>query len=304
MPISNAISSSRFALEVDGVAVGGLKSFSGLGAEGTIAQNNTGPNAQPKKHMAGFAWTPGRASTGIAMGKALYSWVKGALAASNFPHNGAFKSADGNGKVRALRSFSNAVLTEFTVPSLDASSREAGYFDMAFEAERVTWGTGNGEALPPAAVHPKNWVSSNFKVTIGDLPCARVAKVDAFTWRCTANNGGVGTAHGGNAQQAARATVPDLSLSISAADYPAWQAAAKKWFAEGASLEANEMKGRISLLGPTMKDSDELGAIELFNVGFRRFDHELAVAGSEQIARFAVVLYVERMALSIKDYEG
>jgi hypothetical protein len=73
---------------------------------------------------------------------------------------------------------------------------------------------------------------------------------------------------------------------------------------EGASLEANEMKGRISLLGPTMKDSDELGAIELFNVGFKRFDHELAVAGSDQIARFAVVLYVERMALIIKDYEA
>ncbi len=60
------------------------------------------------------------------------------------------------------------------------------------------------------------------------------------------------------------------------------------------------MRGRISLLGPTLKDSDELAAIDLFNVGFKSFAHEDAVAGSEQIAHFTLVLYVKKMMLSIK----
>jgi hypothetical protein len=304
MALQTPLSGGRFALEVDGIAVGSLKTFSGLGAEGSIAQATSGPEVQTKKHMAGFRWTPGRAATGIAMGKALYAWIKTALGSVGSAHSGTFKTADFNGKVRATRSFSNALLTEFTVPNLDASNREAGIFDIAFEAERVTWGPGSGETLAPALVQQKTWVTSNFKITIGDLPCSRVAKVDAFTWRSPVAAGGVGLPRGVSALQAGRASVPDLSLSISAADYPAWQAAAKKWFIDGACLEANEMRGRISLLGPTMKDSDELGAIELYNVGFKRFDHEEAVSGSDQVARFTVVLYVERMALSIKEYEA
>ncbi len=306
MATQTSLSGGRNALEVDGVAVAGLKSFSGLGAEGNLAQASTGQDLQPKKQMAGFKWTPGRASTGIAMGKGLYAWIKGALGSATSLHSGVFKTADLNGKVKTLRTFSNALLTEFTVPALDGSSKEAGCFDIAFDAERVTWALGAGEALTPAVAASKAWVTSNFKLTIGDLPCARVAKVDAFTWRCAASGsavGALGAARGVGALQATRATVPDLTLSISAADYPAWQAAAKRWFIDGACLEANEMKGRISLLGPTMKDSDELGAIDLFNVGFKRFDHEQAVSGSDQIARFTVVLYVERMALSIKAYE-
>lgn len=285
----------RISLAIDGVAVPGLKQFSGLGAEGVVVQNNSGPGGLPKKHMAGFKWTPGRGSTSIALGKGLYGWVKAALAAglagagTAAARDGAFKSADANGKVQAGRAFSNAVLTEFSVPALDASSRDAGLFDFAFEADRVSWSGATGEAIGPLGPVPKSWLKSNFKVSIGDLPCARVAQVDAFTWRCAA---------------AARATVPDLCLHISAVDYPAWQAAARKWFIDGGSLEANEMQGRISLLGATLKDSDELGAIELYNVGFKRFDHEAATPGTEQVARFTVVLYVERMALSIKAYEA
>ena len=104
--------------------------------------------------------------------------------------------------------------------------------------------------------------------------------------------------------QSATASVPDIKLSISSADYAAWADAAKKWFFEGANLEANEMKGRISLLSPTLKDADELGSIDLFNVGFKSFAPEESVANSEQIPRFTVVLYVEKMMLNIKALDG
>ena len=88
--------------------------------------------------------------------------------------------------------------------------------------------------------------------------------------------------------------MPDLKLAISYADHDAWaQAAPKKWFVDGHHLEADEMTGRIVFLGPNMKD--ELGEIELKNVGFKKFSDDDAEANSEKIKRFNVELYVEKM---------
>ena len=297
----------RFRLDIDGAAVTLLKQFSGLGAEADIAQSDTGPDCPPKKHVVNVKWTPGRAKVGIAMGKGLYGWLKAALGGGDSSaRNGVFKVADFDNKVKWLRTFSNALITEFTVPKLDGASKDAGYFDVAFEAEHVSWEAGTGEDIGVKII-PKTaaWLSANFKVTIGDLPCARVVSVDAFTWRCAlASRDGIGDAHGAGMPQSATASVPDIKLSISSADYAAWADAAKKWFFEGANLEANEMKGRISLLSPTLKDADELGSIDLFNVGFKSFAHEDATFNSEQIPRFTVVLYVEKMMLNIKALDG
>ena len=97
-------------------------------------------------------------------------------------------------------------------------------------------------------------------------------------------------------------TVPDLRLTISSADYDAWAEAAKKWFIDGEHLEGNETAGRITFLGPNLVD--ELGSIDLVNVGFTKFERPAAVANSEQIERFAVELYVEKMLLNIKEYDA
>ena len=296
----------RSRLDIDGAAVTLLKQFSGLGAEADIAQSDTGPDSPPKKHVANVKWTPGRAQVGMAMGKGLYGWLKAALGGGSSARNGVFKVADFDNKMKSERTFSNALITEFTVPKLDGASKDTGFFDVAFEAEHVSWAAGTGEDIGRTII-PKTalWASANFKVTIGDLPCARVASVDAFTWRCAlASGAGIDDAHGVGTLQAARVSVPDIKLSISSADYAAWADAANKWFFKGASLEANEMKGRISLLSPTLKDADELGSIDLFNVGFKSFDHEEAVLNNEQIPRFTVVLYVEKMLLNIKALDG
>ena len=300
----------RFRLDIDGAAVTALKQFSGLGVEADIAQSDGDSDSQPKKNVANVRWTPGRATAGIAMGKGLYGWLKAALGGGGniggSARNGVFKVADFDNKMKSGRTFSDALITEFTVPKLDGASKETGFFDVAFEAEHVSWEEGNGEDIG-GKINPKTavWLCTNFKVTIGDLPCARVASVDAFTWRrARASGAGIGDAHEVGTRPAASASVPDITLSISSADYAAWADAAKKWFFKGASLEANEMKGRISLLSPTLKDADELGSIDLVNVGFKSFAHEDATFNSEQIPRFTVVLYVEKMMLNIKALDG
>ena len=61
------------------------------------------------------------------------------------------------------------------------------------------------------------------------------------------------------------------------------------------------MTGRIVFLDPNM--TDEIGEVELQNVGFKKFSDEDSEANSEKIKRFNVELYVEKMKFKINSYD-
>jgi hypothetical protein len=292
----------RFALDVDGFNVGFLKKFSGLAMEADIVANDLGPDNVQKKHVANVKWTPAKATIGIGMGKGMYDWIKAAFDKGYITKNGTFTSADFNYKAQSQLTFSEALITEVTVPKLDGSSKDAAYFDIGFECERVRWAKGGGEDIR-GKIGPKQkqWLCSNFKFELGGLPCTRVATIDSFTWKCAVAADMLG-AFCENTKHPAKVTVPDLKISVSYADHDAWSQAAKKWFIDGHRTEADEMTGRIVFLGPNMKD--ELGEITLLNVGFKKFSDEDAEANSEKIKRFNVELYVEKMEFKLAQFDA
>lgn len=291
----------RFALDVDGMNAGFLKKFSGLAMEADIVANDLGPDNVQKKHVSNIKWTPGKATLGIGMGKTMYDWIKAAFDKGYITKNGSFTSADFNYKAQSQLTFMGALITGVTVPKLDGSSKDAAYFDVEFECEQVRWAKGGGEDIR-GKVGPtqKMWLCSNFKVEIGGLPCQRVATVDSFTWKCAVAADMLGVFRE-NTKHPAKVTVPDIKLGISYADHDAWSQAAKKWFVDGHCTEADEMTGRIVFLDPTMKE--EIGEIELHNVGFKKFSDDDAEANSEKIKRFNVELYVEKMVFKINKYD-
>jgi hypothetical protein len=297
--------SNQYLLEVDGLAVTSLKHFSGLDLKADIVQNDVGTDAMPKKHVSNVSWSGGRATVGMGMGKGMYNWVKASFDKGYASKDGRFVVADAQGKVQSALDFRGGALTAFTVPACDASSKAAGVFELGFQPEQVKWTLASGEAIKLAAARAtKEWLSSNFKLSIGTLPCARVTKVEAFTWRCDlVEVGGGGPLRG--SQVAAKVTVPDITLTLSAADYPAWAEAARKWFVDGQHLEGDEMPGRLTLLDPSLDEAKALGWIDLVNVGFKSFSApEADPAGKAQVQQFTVVLYVEKMAFTIKALEA
>jgi hypothetical protein len=297
---------NQYLLEVDGVAVSSLQRFSGLDLKADIVATQTGADPMPKKHVANFSWSPGQAKVGIGMGKGLYGWVKASLEQGSARRDGRFTVADAQGKVQSALDIRGGLLTAFTVPECDAGTKGgAGAFELAFQPEQVKWALASGDKFTkPAARAAKAWASSNFKVSIGNLPCARVAKVGAFTWRSeVVEVAGAGPRR--VTQMATRVTVPDIKLTIAAADYPAWAEAARKWFIDGQRTDGDEMQGRITLLDPTLDEAKALGWIDLFNVGFKTFSApEAEAANQAQTQQFTVELYVEKMALTIKALEA
>jgi hypothetical protein len=292
----------RFSLDVDGYNVGFLKKFSGMAMEADIVANDLGPDNVQKKHVSNIKWTPGKATVGIGMGKGMYDWIQAAFDKGYLTKNGAFTSADFNYKAMSRLDFMNALITSVTVPKLDGASKDAAYFDIEFEAEQVRWSKGGGEDIR-GKIGPKQkaWLCSNFRVEIGGLPCSRVATVDSFTWKCSVSADQIGIFREPT-KHPAKVTVPEIKLTISSADHDAWAQAAKKWFVDGHHLESDEMHGRIVFLDPNM--SDELGEVELQNVGFKKFAEEDAEANSEKIKRFAVELYVEKMKFKLNQYDA
>jgi hypothetical protein len=281
-----AFSGGSLMLDINGTNAGFIKKFSGLAMEADIVSDELGPDNVQKKHVASIKWTPGKATIGIDMGSECYQWIKAAFDKGYAARNGSITAADFNYKAVSVQTFRDAVITSLTVPRLDGSSKEAVCFDLEFETEQVRWSPGGGEEIPGRPdSKQKAWLSSNFRVEMGGLPCARVASVDAFTWTCAVASDQPGIVREPT-RHPARVTVPDIELSISMADYAAWADAARKWFLDGRHLEGDEMQGRIVFLAPNMKD--ELGGIDLINCGFKKFSQDDFEANSDKVARFNV----------------
>jgi hypothetical protein len=287
----------RFALDVNGENAGFLKKFSGFAMEADIVSNDLGPDNVQKKHVSNIKWTPAKATIGIGMGKEMYEWIKAAFDKGYVTKNGQFTSADFNYKAQSILTFQNALITSVTVPKLDGSSKDAAYFDVEMEAEMVRWAKGGGEDIR-GKIGPKQkaWLCSNFRLTMGGLPCERVGSIDSFTWKCAVASDQIGTVREPT-KHPAKVTVPDLKFSISMADYQPWADAAKKWFVDGEHEEQHELTGSIEFLNPNMKDV--IGSIELQNCGFKKFTRGEATANDEKIARFDVEMYCEKMKFNL-----
>ena len=166
------------------------------------------------------------------MGTGMQGWIAETLDRGSAARGGSVGVAGPDGKAGFSVGFSGARLTSVTFPALDAASKEPATVAVEFVARQVTWGKGSGAAAEPDA-RSKEWLQSGFMVEIGDLPCRRVARVDAFTWNCAAD----GTV-----------TVPDVRLVISRADLGLWEEAARRWFLDRDHRDKHEMNGRIALL--------------------------------------------------------
>jgi hypothetical protein len=298
MPIHNSHAGAHHALDIDGAAVESLKSVSGFDMLADVVATSFGPGTMPAKHVAGVQWTSGKAALGMGMGAGLYAWMRHAFEQGASLAAGTLSTADFNFKERSRLTFSDALLTSITLPRLDGASKEAGAFEIEFAPAEVRASAGDGSDIRAApGTRQQPWLCANFRFELGSLPCARVASIESFTWRCTPAAATVF-----QSQPAPTIEVPDLHLSISAADYDAWADAAQRWFIDGQRLQGDEMSGMITLLTPDLQTP--LGAILLRNVGFKRFSQLPPGGGGDALYRFTVDLYVERMALQLLQYEG
>lgn len=295
-------SPGNYVIDIDGYQVSLIKKFEGMSMEADIVANDQGPDNWQAKHVGNVKWTPGKITVGAGMGAGMYKWIKQSFDKAYAPKNGTVSIADFDFKSQSQLTFQNALITSVGFPALKGESKDAIYLDIEFQPEVVRWTKGDGKEIGGKyGVKQKAWLASNFRFEMGGLPCARVASVDAFTWKCEVSPDQVGITKEPT-YHPAKVTTPDVKIAISMADYDAWAQAAKKWFIDGEHLAANEMQGSITLLGPDMKK--EIGRIDLHNCGFKKFSKQAFESNKAGIARFDVEFYVEGISFNLTEYDA
>jgi hypothetical protein len=285
----------RFVLELEGAHCAGLKSIQGGEYEADVATLDHGPLNMQTKHMANFKIADFKAKMGIAQTGAMYKWIQQSFRKDYATKSGAVIAGDFNYKATHRVDFINALITEVTVPACDGSSKEAAYMDVSWAAEDVRHTPGGGvDIKADYGTKQKTWVPSMFKFELAGLEdaCKRVSKIDSFTWKQSVTMDQIGAMRIPT-KHPAKVTVPEVKLTISAADHEPWRQWAEDWFLNGKCLAGDHKNGAITFLSPDMKT--DIGRIELKQCGLKKVSNAPLEANKEEINRFTVELYVEEM---------
>ncbi len=256
----------RFALELDGAAVGIVPAFSGGHPYGVVSETIGGDGlsrkqiGNPKYGEIAF-----RAHAGL--GEPLWSWVSAMLAGKPLIKSGAVHILDSSLTATNMVEFEDALITEVTFPKMDGASKETAYLDIVITPSLTRLKPAKPKAVPGAK--QKQWLCSNFRVKLGDLPSSRISKVDSFTIKQ-----GVTDSDPGDGRirtiEPTKLEYPNIIVTLSEVDGAPWFAYLDSFVVQGKNDPENELEGAIEYLSANLKTT--MAAISLSGAGLFRLD--------------------------------
>jgi len=117
-------------LTLDGVNVGIVKSPAGGGATADVISEPAGSSFFSKKHIGAPKYEDMTMQIGLSMNKPVYDWISACWNGNFQSKNGSILACDPNFNILTQRDFFNALLTEVTIPAMDASSKDAAYMTL------------------------------------------------------------------------------------------------------------------------------------------------------------------------------
>ena len=285
---ARASSGGKLALDLGGNSMGLVQSAEG---GGVFADVITFTDVATHKIIGPARFEDFTIQIGFGLVNTVYQWIANSWTHAPEHKNGSLITTDANLRSRTQRDFTNALLVETTVPTLDAALREAAWLTLRFTPGFMEYRQSSGAAIPkPPKV--KQFLSSGFRLEINGLDCTRVTRIESFTVRrkvITATTAGAGMV----ATVPGAIDFPNIKLSLVEASAPDWAAWAHDLIIDGHN--ANRKTGTLVLLKPDL--STELARISLFNLGICRLSPEKA--GGNTVPKLRAELYCERMDFAI-----
>lgn len=293
--IPGRLAAGTYFLTLDGAPSGYLRSAEGGNPVGEVVAVPAGPGEFVRKQLGGVRYEDVQLRAGFSMSKDLYQWINASWQLKPTRHSGSVVEVGADGKPREQRTFSDALVSETTFPALDGASKDPAFLTVRLMPEEVRFEKPDSATAPARPQAQKQFTAANFRFELGDLPCSRVSKIDAFTVKQT-------IAMTTGPRRIVRTDpsgieFPNLRVTFSAADLPKWSAWFDEFVVNGSNDDQHELSGAIVLLAPDRKQ--ELARVELQQVGIFALRRESAEAGRAQVARAVADLYCERMSLKI-----
>jgi hypothetical protein len=286
--------SGNTALTIDGKACGFVKSLDGGAIFADVINEPAGPNYFVKKHIGQPRFEDFTLQVGFGMTKAVYELIATSWKANPKRFNGSFIAANYDLMAQSERQFSDALLTETTIPAMDGASKEPAYITLKIAPTliRVQKAEGKIDAAPFGKNEQKLFLPSNFRLEIEGLDCTKVNKIDSFTVKQPALQDDIGSARD-QARQPGKIEFPNLKITLAESAAESWLKWHESFVVKGENNEANEKKGTLTFLMPNRQK--ELAQIRFFNMGICRMQPDKSESGADQVKRVTVELYVERM---------
>lgn len=228
--------------------------------------------------------------TGTGMSKHFYNWVKDSFDGKPNARRGSVAYGRKSGSVIAC-DFDRAFVSEIGLPALDAASKDAAKMTIKLSPTTSDFRRASSMAAPLNAKEQKKWLPSNFRLSLGDLPCSRVNKIEAITIKQAfvekeGSDGRIST------KEPTKLEFPNLSISFPEDDMDPWD----KWFEDfviaGNNTDKSERAGQLIYLAA---DNTPLFLLDFTGVGIFKLTPDKVEAGSDQIRRVKAEMYVERI---------
>jgi hypothetical protein len=282
--------SGHFMFNLNGVRCGFVRSAKGGDAVGEIVEEAPKSGVSfPKKHIGQVTYDSVELSFGFGMTHDIYEWIRASWSGNYARKDGSVVTTDPSFQAVGEREFYHALITEVIIPDLDASSKDVAHLTLKFAPEYTRDRKASGR-VSAADAPAKQFVASNFRFELGDLPSTRVSKINSFTVRQAITTPAVGDLRRSPAEPG-KLEFPNLRVTITGVDAGPWVDWAEDFLVKGNNDEVHEKQGAIVFLAPNLHD--ELGRINLYNVGI--FALRRVATSTAQIAHVVADLYCERM---------
>lgn len=289
---TRSTASGSFMFNLDGVPCGFVRSAEGGDAVGTVVEERSKSEVFTKKHIGQVKYDAVELSFGFDMTPDVYEWIEASWKQNYSRKDGSIVVTDPSLQAESAREFYHALITEVTIPDLDANSKDAAHLTLKFAPEYTRDVKANGKVTAPKMPAPKQFVASSFQFELDELPGGKVISIDSFTVTQPVVADDIGSVRDAPVEMG-RIEFPNLRVAISEDDAGPWGDWAHDFLVKGNNDDSHEKRGAIVFLTPNRQV--ELARIGLLNVGIFAFRRAAAPVGPQEVGHVVADLYCEQM---------
>jgi hypothetical protein len=279
-------------LSLEGKACGLIGNLSGGATYADVIEEKMGPSYLTKKHLGSVRYEEFSLDIGFAMAEPVFDWIAACWKRQDPRKDGAIIACDFNFEAKSERKFFNALITETTIPAMDANAKDPACLTLKFAPETVKTDKASGRV---SGSNPKNleklFLPQNFKLEIEGLDCSKVLRIEPFTVKQAATHDEFASART-PAIEPGKLEFPDLKITFAEVNAQSWLDWFEDFVVKGNCDDEREKTGTLTLLSRDLKQT--LASISFFNLGIFKIGHAHSGA-AEKLKLATAEMYCEQM---------
>jgi phage tail-like protein len=284
----------RLILQLEGHVVAELVSAFGGAAEREVVANPNAPGGVVRKSPGKLSYDPIILQIGGATTKAVFQWIADTWAHHGSKKSGVIIKVNAAGKDAGRLEFTNALLTEITLPAFDATLRDPATMRLKLQPASTVRKLGTGADLGIPPVPAKAWLLPNFRLTIDGIDTTKTVRIGALTVAVATTPAPDGSVNPGSiAVSSLAVTFPE----ITAAGFLSWL---QSFVIDGHNDPSQEKTATVAMLSPNLQEV--FLTFTLHNIGIFRLDaippDPPGPAGTGGVSQMLARMYVNQPDLA------